>query len=178
MPDPQKESVPDMDNKTYTLRPLKEQDAPRMVQMMRDALTTRYLQIGGADYTESIALRFIKQTGDESRHLHRAVVDEADLYHGTVSLKNIDHEKGEAEYAISLHPDAQGKGAAPVASSGILDIAFRELGLKRVYLNVLADNVRANKFYQKFGFRFTHTSVLNLRGEDRVLNWYEAVPTL
>lgn len=167
-----------MDKRTFSLRPLKAKDAPRMVEMMHDEITTRFLQIGGPDYTESIALRFIGQTGDESQHLHRAVADEADLYHGTVSLKNIDREKGEAEYAISLHPDAQGKGAAPVASSGILDIAFRELGLKRVYLNVLADNERANKFYKKFGFRFTHTSVLNLRGEDRVLNWYEAVPTL
>lgn len=160
-------------NNTYTLRPLLPQDAPRMTQMMRHGDTIRYLQIGGADYSEDTALRFIQTTADETRHLHRAVVDENGLYQGTVSLKNIDPERGEAEYAISLHPDAQGKGAAAAASRGILDIAFRQLGLRRVYLNVLADNARANRFYQKFGFRFTHTGVLTLRGETRNLNWYE-----
>lgn len=162
-------------NQTYTLRPLLPQDAPRMEQMMRDSSTIQYLQIGGPDYTQETALRFIQIAGDSSRHLHRAVADESGLYQGTVSLKNIDRERGEAEYAISLHPDAQGKGAAAAASQGILDIAFRELGLRRVYLNVLAENSRANRFYQKFGFRLTHTTVLTLRGEHRILNWYETI---
>ncbi|MBE6974112.1 MAG: GNAT family N-acetyltransferase [Ruminococcaceae bacterium] len=159
---------------TFTLRPLMPADASRMTEMMRDGGTVRFLQIGGPDYTREVALNFIRSTADESRHLHRAVVDSRDLYQGTVSLKNIDREKLEAEYAISIHPDAQGQGAAAAASRGILDIAFGQLGLKRVYLNVLADNARANKFYQKFGFRFTHTGTIDYKGSQKALNWYEA----
>lgn len=161
----------------YTLRPLAEKDADRMTEMMQDEQTTRYLQIGGPSYTKETALRFIAQTGDESRHLHRAVVDESDVYHGSISLKNIDREKLEAEYAISMHPQAQGKGAAAAATAQILEIAFQELELKRVYLNVLVENVRANKFYQKFGFRFTHTGSMTFHGEEKELNWYAAERT-
>lgn len=159
----------------YTLRPLEPKDAPRMVEMMHDENTIRYLQIGGPDYTLETALGFIHGTQDESRNLHRAVVDENDVYQGSVSLKNIDPVKKEAEYAISMHPEAQGKGAAKAASAGITDIAFRQLGLSRVYLNVLAENERANRFYQKFGFRFTHTGTMVFRGEEKKLNWYEQV---
>lgn len=161
---------------SYSLRPLEPQDAPRMVEMMHDGVTTRYLQIGGPDYTEDTALGFICMAADESKNLHRAVVDENDLYQGSVSLKNIDPVKKEAEYAISMHPAAQGKGAAKAASAAILELA-RQLGLKRIYLNVLAENERANRFYQKFGFRYTHDSTMNFHGEDKCLRWYEVDTT-
>lgn len=162
-----------MTRNNYTLRPLKPEDAPRMVEMMRDAQTTQYLQIGGPGYTLETALGFICGTADERVNLHRAVVDEQDVYQGSVSLKHIDHEKKEAEYAISMHPQAQGKGAARAGSEGILDLAFNQLGLSRVYLNVLAENERANRFYQKFGFQYTHSSVMDFRGEEKKLHWYE-----
>ena len=161
-----------MEEKIYSLRPLEAKDAPRMVEMMQDALTTKYLQIGGPDYTAETALRFIASTADESSSIHRAVVDQDDVYQGTVSLKNLDMDKKEAEYAISMHPDAQGKGAAKAASAGILELA-KELGLTRVYLNVLAENERANRFYQKFGFCYTHDSTMNFHGEEKCLRWYE-----
>lgn len=162
-----------MTEHSFSLRPLMEKDASRMVEMMHDAQTTQYLQIGGPDYTLDTALGFICMSSDESKNLHRAVVDEADVYQGSVSLKHIDREKKEAEYAISMHPQAQGKGAAKAASAAILELA-RELGLKRIYLNVLAENERANRFYQKFGFRYTHDSIMNFHGEDKCLRWYEA----
>ena len=157
---------------SYSLRPLMEKDAPRMVEMMQDTRTTQYLQIGGPDYTLETALRFIASTADESENLHRAVVDGEDVYQGSVSLKHIDLEKKEAEYAISMHPQAQGKGAAKAASAGILELAW-SLGLERVYLNVLAENERANRFYQKFGFRYTYTTDMAFRGRIKALNWYE-----
>jgi diamine N-acetyltransferase len=157
---------------SYSLRPLMEKDAQRMVEMMHDSVTTRYLQIGGPGYTEDTALGFIRSCTDESKHLHRAVVDENDVYQGSISLKNMDREKLEAEYAISMHPQAQGKGAAKAATAGILELAA-QLGLNRVYLNVLAENERANRFYQKVGFRYTHSTEMAFRGEQKTLHWYE-----
>jgi diamine N-acetyltransferase len=161
-----------MEDYVYSLRPLMEKDAQAMVQMMQDAQTTQYLQIGGPDYTIATAARFIASTADESSSIHRAVVNEHDVYQGTVSLKNLDLDKKEAEYAISMHPRAQGKGAAKAGSAEILELAW-SLGLKRVYLNVLAENERANRFYQKFGFHYTHTTEMVFRGETKALNWYE-----
>lgn len=163
-----------MENAYYHLRPLNSADAQRMTEMMHDGQTVRYLQIGGPGYTLDTALRFIAGAGDESVHLHRAVVDNHDVYYGSISLKNIDTARKEAEYAITMHPQAQGKGIAAVATREILRIAFEDLKLRRVYLNVLDENARANKFYQKFGFRYTHSTKMLFHGEEKLLHWYEA----
>lgn len=162
-----------MEEHIYSLRPLKEKDAERMVEMMQDAQTTQYLQIGGPDYTAATALRFIASTADESASVHRAVVDENDVYQGTISLKNLDLDKKEAEYAISMHPQAQGKGAALEATARILHEGFRRLKLQRIYLNVLEENKRAVRFYEKAGFSYLQTTEAQIHGTQKPLRWYE-----
>lgn len=47
---------------------------------------------------------------------------------------------------------AHGTGEALQATKELLDYAFKELGLHKVYLNVMEDNIRARKFYEKCGF--------------------------
>ena len=61
------------------------------------------------------------------------------------------------------------------ATRQILDIAFRERKLNRVYLNVLAENGRANSFYRKAGFWFVRReeAAVTICGEKKDLNWYE-----
>ena len=68
-------------------------------------------------------------------------------------MKNINKVDKNAEYAIVTRADAHGKGYARTASEEILKIAFEVLGLERVYLYVSVENIAANKFYQKFGFK-------------------------
>ena len=89
-------------------------------------------------------------------------------------MKNIDFEKREAEYAISTRKKAHGSGAALEATNQILYYAFYALNLKRVYLNVLKDNARANAFYIKAGFKFDYCekSGVIINGEPKDLNWY------
>jgi RimJ/RimL family protein N-acetyltransferase len=104
--------------------------------------------------------------------MHLAIVDEKDYYLGTISLKEIDHAAKNAEYAISTRASAHGTGAALQATREILRIAFEELHLDRVYLNVLDENSRANRFYQKCGFRYEgqFRDHLLIRGELKNLN--------
>ena len=56
----------------------------------------------------------------------------------------------------------------------MLRIAFEEMGLERVYLNVLSDNDRARHMYEKAGFRYEgcFRRHLKLRGEWRDWAWY------
>lgn len=162
-----------MCEKSYFLRPLQEKDAGYMLEWLHDRTVTGHLQLDGADSTLADALRFIQAAQNESIDLHRAVVDLCDTYLGTVSLKKIDLDKREAEYAIAMRASAMGTGAALSATQDILKIAFHELKLRRVYLNVLRENQRAIHFYNKCGFQYTHQSELVLRRERRVLLWYE-----
>ncbi len=60
------------------------------------------------------------------------------------------------------------------ATEAIIDYGFKKLNLNKIYLNVLATNERAIKFYQKLGFGFegTFKKHLFVDGEYVDLNWY------
>jgi len=157
----------------YFLRPLKETDAERMLEWMKNKRIMQYLRIDGEHMTIVDTGKFIVQAQDETVCLHRAVTSSDDQYYGTVSLKNIDRDKREAEYAITLHPDAIGTGAARSVSLDILKIAFEELSLERVYLNVIRENIRAVRLYEGLGFRYLYSTEEQIRSKSVVLKWYE-----
>lgn len=157
----------------YYLRQLQKEDAMRMLEWLHDEGVTKYLRLNGKEMSLDDVKNFIADAADETVDLHRAVASNEGLYCGTVSLKNIDTRVGEAEYAISLHPDAIGKGAARIATTDILDLAFGKLNLKRVYLNVIHENRRAIRFYERFGFSFWRSEPILIKGKPTILDWYE-----
>lgn len=139
-----------------------------MLEWMRDERVTAYLRIGGPDTRLEDVQKFIASAQNETKNLHRAIVDENNTYLGTVSLKNIDHKNKQAEYAIAMHPDGMGCGAASEGSNLILKTAFEVLCLSKVYLNVRLENRRAIQFYEKNGWKRCDAV------EDRLeqLRWY------
>ncbi|MBR3178465.1 MAG: GNAT family N-acetyltransferase [Clostridia bacterium] len=157
----------------FRLRPLEPKDADRMLEWMRDADATRYLHIGGEKTSYQDVSAFIEHASEREDTLHRAVVNSDDIYLGTISLKNISKERGDAEYAVAMHPDAWGTGASKAATEQILSYAFDTLKLDRVYLNVFAQNGRANRFYQKAGFQQYAATEVKVGDEIKKLNWYE-----
>lgn len=158
----------------FYLRPLKKSDAERMLSWMKDSAVTQYLFLDGNSKTIADMWKFIADAEDETRHLHRAISSEDGQYYGTVSLKNIDHENREAEFAITLHPEAMGSGAAQTASREILRIAFTQLKLTRVYLNVIEKNIRAVRLYEGLGFCYKYTTQICFKGNNAEnLRWYE-----
>lgn len=160
---------------TIQLRPLAAKDAPFMLEWMTDPEITRFFRFDASKITLESCLDYIDRAQADPNTVHFAIVDEADEYLGTISLKDIDREKQQAEYAISTRKKAHGSGAALEATRLILQYAFDTLGLECVYLNVLAENGRANAFYRKAGFRFVReeSDALELRGKRKALNWYE-----
>lgn len=136
------------------LRQLEIKDANKMLEWMHNKDVVRYFRFDSMNMTYEDVLSFIEKSHATEKNKHFAVIDENDEYMGTISLKNIDVENCNAEYAICLHTAAIGKNVAKEATNMILDYAFNTLQLQKVYLNVLADNVRAIKFYEKYGFIF------------------------
>ncbi|MCQ2534448.1 MAG: GNAT family N-acetyltransferase [Clostridia bacterium] len=162
------------------LRPLEEKDVDGMLEWMHSEESKSIFQKDMSNITRENAVSFVKSSqGDtfDRGFVHFAVVDDSDEYLGTISLKNIDKENSCAEYAVSMRAKARGTGASMAATKGILDKAFLEYNLHRVYLNVLTTNERANKFYKKAGFVFEGTSrdSLCIRGEFKSLNWYTII---
>lgn len=72
---------------------------------------------------------------------------------GIISLINVDYKNQSAECIIDIgSKDMWGKGIGSEAMSLILEYAFKELNLHRVFLQVFDFNERAIKLYKKMGF--------------------------
>ena len=157
---------------TIHLRPLHAEDASFMLEWMKDPTIACFFRFDAMSMTEEKCRTFIESANQDSSSLHYAIADERNEYLGTISLKGISDSS--AEYAICTRKCAHGTGAAMQATKEILRIAFEELGLNSVFLNVLKENQRANAFYRKAGFQFTYTekNALELRGKKKALNWY------
>lgn len=155
------------------LRKLEEKDIPYMLEWMHDRSINCFFRFDAeAQTTESVRSFIQKANTNENNEVHFAIVSDEDTYMGTVSLKDIDFSIKQAEYAISLRKSAQGTGISNFATKKILEYAFFSLHLNRIYLNVLADNLRAIHFYEKFGFVYEgefreaiiiHRKIKNLR---------------
>lgn len=160
----------------YRLRELKLKDCNGMLEWMHDPqinyLYTDKIKMATGESVEQFIADAVEMRQAGVTY-HYAVVDGQDEYMGTISLKNVEKIAG-AEYAISMRRRFQGKGIASWATREILRIAFEELKLNRVYLNVLSDNEHANQFYVKNKFRYEGESkqCILIGNELKSLKWY------
>lgn len=136
------------------LRSLQQKDAQRMLQWMHDKSVTKDLKANFAALQLEDCEKFIQEAGeDQHMALHLAIVDDQDVYMGTVSLKDINLVHGYAEFAIVLHPDAMGKGYGDYAMKEILRVGFTKYALAHIIWCVDDVNIRAVKFYNKHGYQ-------------------------
>lgn len=72
---------------------------------------------------------------------------------GSVYIRDIDRHHNKAEYGIFIgDSSARGKGIGTAAAKLMLAYCFKEEGLHRVFLRVLAANAQAIRSYEKAGF--------------------------
>lgn len=85
---------------------------------------------------------------------------------GSVYFRDIDRNKGCAEYGIFIgEDDAVGKGYGTLAARLALTYAFEELELNYIFLRVFEDNMAARRSYEKAGFR-----LIEEKREEPVIN--------
>lgn len=156
------------------LRKLKYEDIPYMLEWMHDSDITYFLKANFSKSTEESQKGFIDNSFNENNVNFAIVEDDKDEYLGSISLKNINKEDQNAEYAICLRKNSIGKDIATKATTAILKYAFNELKLNRVYLNVVSENIRACKFYEKYGFIYEgeFKEAINIKGKICNLKWY------
>lgn len=159
------------------LRLLEEKDVEGMLEWMHDPKVNCFFRFDAEDMTCEKAIGFVKhakETAENNETFHFAIVDDDDQYMGTVSLKDIDWEAKAAEYAISLRSASQGNGYGSQATRAVLEYAFKNLKLNRVFLNVLSDNETAIRMYEKCGFRYEgeFRNHICIRGKIKSLKWF------
>ncbi|MCI8483219.1 MAG: GNAT family N-acetyltransferase [Lachnospiraceae bacterium] len=160
------------------LRELKMEDAPYMLEWMHDDTVVHNLQKNFSEKTLDDTKSFIRSSWNDTKDKNLAIVSELDEYMGTVSLKYIDRENGNAEFAIAVRKSAMGCGYAWYGMKAIIEKAFQELHLESVYWCVSRKNKRAIRFYDKHNFHEALDIPDNIQKrykDARELKWYSVL---
>ena len=144
------------------LRKLEIKDAPLMLEWMHNKDVTLHMNRDFSKLTLSDCENFIKNSQIDESNAHFAIVDEVDEYLGTISLKNIDKIKKNAEFGITIREKAMGKGISAKAMKAIIVYGFEKLELTSIYWCVSSENARAVRFYDKNNFERVKYEELNV----------------
>ncbi|HCD41895.1 MAG: GNAT family N-acetyltransferase [Bacillota bacterium] len=106
-----------------------------------------------ADVTDICQDEYLSQVNARTTRMFAIEADDNVLI-GDIGLVEINWRRKEAELVVRIgHPEYIGKGYGYDAISSLLDYVFSTTRLDRIYLRVLADNLRAVKCFEKCGFR-------------------------
>ena len=147
-----------MINNNVILRPMTEQDTDNVIKW-RNAPSVMENFIFRTSLTREAHLNWYNNrvsTGDVAQFIIVDTATNTDV--GSVYLRDIDRNNQKCEFGIFIGEEScRGKGIGAKASKLILDYAFNELELNRVFLRVFAKNERAIKSYENAGFKYEGT---------------------
>lgn len=138
------------------LRPIERDDLPRYVEWFGDPEIRRHLLVYLPFSLAQEEHWFENLLGQlERQEAVLLAIETAEGAHiGNVGLETIDWKNRHAELGIMIGDKAywnQGYGTDAIRT--LLGLAFREMGLHRVFLRVDVDNGRGIRCYEKVGFQ-------------------------
>lgn len=152
------------------LRPMTVEDTEKIVRWRNQDFVRKnfiYQEL----FTEEEHLKWIRDQVETGRVVQFIICQSDEREIGSVYFRDIDSKSGTAEYGIFIgEEDAIGCGYGTETARKALAYAFSTLGLDRVFLRFLADNIGAQKSYSRAGFRMTDQkeTVETMQGEREV----------
>lgn len=141
-------------SKTY-LRPLERHDALRLLQM-RITKSTRTNYMGYPfPITETEESNWLETLYGDAfpTRIYMGIIDKGnDTLSGFINLREISWIHRRGMLGILIHEEDRGKGLAKDATIVFLGYLFNEIGLRKIFLEVLEGNTGAIKLYESIGF--------------------------
>lgn len=132
------------------LRHFCEEDIANKVRWINDPENNKYLHYD-LPLEKEKTLQWYRNKDDNNRL--DLVIEYDEIPIGLIGLLEIERINKKAEFYICLgEKQYKRRGIAKTAVKLLIDYAFNHLNLKKVYLNVDADNIAACYLYEKSGF--------------------------
>lgn len=136
------------------LAPLLDVHLPRLTVWKNDAALAQELAAHPESFSDSQVSDWRQRNAEDPNQLFLGIFAHGDgAVIGVARLMFIDWISGVAELGVFIGDGtARGRGLGRAAVCLLLQRAFDQLGLHRVFLKVLADNARAIRCYRTCGF--------------------------
>lgn len=154
------------------IREFSEKDIPYKVKWINDESNNKYLHYD-LPLREDKTLVWFKNNKDRTDRLD-LIITFNDKPIGLIGLLDIDNKNKKAEYYICMGEEKyKGKGLAYNASKLLIEYAYNELHLNKVYLHTEKNNIAAQKLFEKIGFEkeglLKHDLIYNGKKKDRYI---------
>lgn len=136
------------------LRAVQREDLPRLWELFEDLEVMGLLSTRPPRPTSLAELEaeFDREQEEPPEHKFRFAVEVDGEVIGSCQLHRVDHYRSLAELGIGIGRDYWNKGYGQDAVRTLVEYAFRNVNLRRVSLEVLADDARAVSAYRRVGF--------------------------
>ena len=145
-----------MESEEFLLRkPNIDKDVSDLYKVKNNKETAKYLGGNTPKYTEHDIVNWIAYHNNcENEELFIIEDKVRKKVIGHIGLYNIDLRLKSAEYAILIgNNEYIGRGVGRKVTGLILQYAFKELKLNRIYLSLISENLSAYNLYLKMGFK-------------------------
>ncbi|MDN7226437.1 GNAT family protein [Planococcus sp. N064] len=142
-----------MENNSFDIKPLDLEDRKMLLKWNRDVELKSL--IGGVFSASELEHHkwFESKCFSHSEKMWMIYNTEKNFSIGAVGLKNIDLINRNAEFYIYIgEKEFLGKNIGTLITKKVLKLAFLNLNLHKVYLQVFSNNPRAITSYEKVGF--------------------------
>lgn len=123
------------------------------VSWINDPEVNRYLETRG-NYTLDLLKSYIEEQNTKASYFWAIHLKGSNKHIGNIKIDPINFEIKSGEYGILIGDKSNWrKGYASEATIRIIKYCFEELGLTKITLGVVEDNVSAVNLYKKLGFQ-------------------------
>lgn len=148
------DKLPVIEGERVLLRPITMADTARIVAWRNDPAVLQNFIYRGA-FTEEIHTNWMKTRVASGEVVQYIIVDrESGQDVGSVYFRDVNRQYQSAEYGIFIgEASGRGKGLGSETARLFTDFGFDTLGLHRISLRLLSDNLPAQRSYENAGFR-------------------------
>lgn len=135
-----------------TIRKFEREDIPNKVKWINDPANNQFLHYDLPIEISKTQRWFDNNVGRTDRY--DAVIEADGMACGIIGLLGIDKRNSKAEYYVTMgEASLKGRGIATEASKIILEYAFKDLNLNKVFLYTETENIAAQRLFEHIGFK-------------------------
>lgn len=145
--------IPQLETDRLLLKPMDTKFISKSyLQWMNDEDVCKFLETS-IPYSEFELQDYVNSMIAKKIFFWAITIKHNDLHIGNIKIDPINYKHKSGEYGILMGDrNNWGKGYAKEASKVVIDYCFNVIGLRKITLGVIEDNVAAVKLYKSLGF--------------------------